>query len=164
MHLLLGNSEQLLTNFIEVLAQDACADRGLVRTTAVRTVEALILEGLTGRFDLAIVVPRNLIPDGASIRIYNPFSEAAQAVRILKKRSAMPIVAAATLEDDSAEARILWEAGVDGLMGLPFHPQQFASTIHQALGRRGPRELNKTLKISQWLRDEASARTARASC
>ncbi len=143
MHLLLGNSERLLTNFIEVLVQDACPERGLVRTTGVRTIEAFILEGLTGRFNLGIIIPKNLLPDGAATRIYNPYSEAAQAIRVLKKRCSMPIIAAAAVEEHSIEVQMLRAAGIDGLVELPFHPDQFAAAIHEVVNRKSQQEVRK---------------------
>ncbi len=149
MHLLLGNSDRLLTNFIEVLVQDACAERGVVQTTSVRTVEAMILEGLTGRFDLGIIIPKNLVPDGTSTRIYNAYSEAGQGIRILKKRCSMPIIAAAAVGERSVEAQILWDSGVDAVVGLPFHPAQFCSTILEVVNRKEHKEVRKRPRVSR---------------
>ncbi len=134
--LLLGNSEQLLTNFIEVLVQDACADEGLVETSSARTVEAVILKGLTGRFDLGIIIPNNLIADRAPSSRQDAFSEAAQAIHILKKRCSMPIVATAAFRERCLEERLLWEAGADRVLPLPFHPDQFARIIRDMLRKQ----------------------------
>ena len=133
MHLLLGNSEQLLSNFIEVLVQDACAHAGLVTSSSVRTVEGLILQGLTGRFDLMIVVPNNLVPDSSYPRGYDAFGEAGQAIRIVKKRCGMPSVALAAFGDRSREETILRAAGADCVLELPFHPEEFARTVRDLL-------------------------------
>jgi len=135
MHLLLGNSEQLLTNFIEVLAQDACAEEGLVSTTSVRTVEALILQGLTGRFDLAIVIPNNLVPDSIYVRERDAFSEAAEAVRILKKRCPIPVLVAAVFNQRPKEETLLRQAGADSVRELPFHPEELAGKLRDLLKR-----------------------------
>jgi len=137
MNLLLGNSEQLLTNFVEVLVQDACADMGIVTSTSVRTVEGLILQGLTGRFDLVIVIPNNLVPDPTCARAYDPFAEAAEAIRILKKRCGMPVLVAAAFNGRTTEEAILWRAGADRVLELPFHPDEFASTVRDLLTHSG---------------------------
>ncbi len=133
MHLLLGNSEQLLSNFIEVLVQDVCADAGLVTSSSVRTVEGLILQGLTGRFDVMIVVPNNLVPDNTYPRGFDAFGEAAQAIKIVKKRGKLPIVAVAAFGNRAREEAILREAGADCVLELPFHPQEFARTMRSLL-------------------------------
>jgi hypothetical protein len=135
MNLLLGNSEQLLNNFIQILVQDACADEGIVTSTSVRTVEGLILQGLTGRFDLVIVIPNNLVPDGTSTRAYDAFAEAGEAIQILKKRCGMPILVAAAFGERTTEEPLLWRAGADRVLELPFRPDELAGAVRDLLKR-----------------------------
>ncbi len=132
-HLLLGNSERLLSNFMEVLTQDACADQAVVAIQSVRTVEGLILQGLTGRFDLMVVVVNNLVPDRTFPQSQDAFAEAADAIRLVKKRCGLPVLAIAAFTDRLQEEALLRRAGADRLLELPFHPHEFASTVWELL-------------------------------
>src|SRR5262245_5751929 len=110
-NLLLGNSEGLLNNFIEVLVQDVCEDHGTLHCTAIETIDQLILHGASGRFDLIIMIPNNLAPESTRPAKSDPFAEAGRAIRALRAKCPTPIIVIAAFDNRPEQESMLCSAG-----------------------------------------------------
>src|SRR6266853_1765334 len=119
--LLLGNWEGLLNNFIEMLVQDACKARGPIESIRTVTIDEFTHEGLTGRYDLAILIPNNLAPEWMVPTAFDAFGEGSKAIRRVRARCATPIVAISAFDRQDEEERLLLEAGAACVLELPFN-------------------------------------------
>ena len=132
-NLLLANSEGLLNNFIQVLVQDVCEDHGTLNCTSTETVDELISYGVTGRFDLIILIPNNLAPGWMLPANYGPFGEACRAIRTLHSKCATPIIAIAAFENRAKQESLLLSAGAAVVLELPFHPPALMASVGRLL-------------------------------
>ncbi len=130
-HVLFGNSEGLLNDLMEVLVQQACGQK--VASTCTRTIEDLIRQGASGKFDLVIIVPNNLIPPSPCGSGYDAFAEAAQAIQTMKERHAIPVLALAAFNKQGEQHR-LRKTGADLLITLPFQASDFLGAVAALLG------------------------------
>ena len=61
-HILIGNCENLLNDFIEALFQEVCQGKAAVKFTRVARVGDFVERACEAEFDLIIQVPHNLFP------------------------------------------------------------------------------------------------------
>jgi CheY-like chemotaxis protein len=132
---LLGNSEGLLNNFMEVLLQDACAEIARVHCTWTKTLDEFLLHGASGRYDVAVVIPNNLMPALApgEPRLYDAVAETAAAIRQLRKRSATPVITVGVFDRRAEQEKLLLEAGAATVLELPFSPKLLSEAVRKVL-------------------------------
>ncbi len=129
--ILLGNTEGLLNNFLEVLLRDACGDHSQVRCTRTGTREEFAVSAVSGRFDLGIMIPNNL--PNASMGL-NRFAEACQAIRHIKRKCPVPLLVVAAFDERPQQEAALIGAGADAVLELPFQPAELQSLACRLLG------------------------------
>ena len=62
-HILIGNCEELLSDFIEALFQEVCEGKAAVQCTRTARVGEFVRQACDTEFDLIIQVPHNLFPE-----------------------------------------------------------------------------------------------------
>ena len=65
-HILIGNCEELLNDFIEALFQEVCRGKAAVTFTKTARVGEFVERACDTEFDLIIQVPHNLFPELAA--------------------------------------------------------------------------------------------------
>jgi hypothetical protein len=61
-HILIGNCEELLSDFFEALFREVCEGKAVLQCTRTRQVSEFVRQGCETEFDLVIQIPHNLFP------------------------------------------------------------------------------------------------------
>jgi DNA-binding response OmpR family regulator len=130
LNVLLCNSDRRVANLIEALVRDVCYNQAVVNCTRSAQVEDFIIQARERECDLIIVAPDDLLLAGGRRVPRGSISEAVRAVREIRERRGMPIIAVGI----SAEFEVaLLEAGVDRVMEIPFNCDKLKSAVRQVL-------------------------------
>ena len=130
LNVLLCNSDRRVNNLIEVLVRDVCYNQAVVNCIRTAQVEDFIIQARERECDLIILAPEDLLP--AANRRVPPgsISEAVRAIREIRARRVMPIIATGTSAENEL---LLLEAGADRVMDLPFNCDKLKSAVREAL-------------------------------
>ncbi len=132
--ILLGNSEGLLSDFLQNLIQDTCGEHCLVCCTRAVRLEQFMLYAVSRRFDLAVMIPNNLPAEPSGLASLNAFGEACHALRHLQRRAVLPILAIGAFDQPAEQKAALLAAGARCALDLPFVPGEVQAAIRDALG------------------------------
>src|ERR1035438_6452285 len=112
-HILIGNCEELLNDFIEVLFQEVCRGKAVVKCTKTARLGDLIRKACDTEFDLIIQVPNNLFPEVAAPTPMGLLGEGIRAIRTIKSKRPTPVIVIVALEERTRYEPLLLEAGAD---------------------------------------------------
>jgi hypothetical protein len=132
-HILIGNSEKLLSDYIEALFHEVCGGRAAVRCTRAAQVDDFIRQGCETRFDLIIQVPHNLSPASSARTPMGFLGEAACAIRAIKSTRPAPVIAIVAPEARARYEPLLLEAGADCVLELPFGGHELTHAVGRLL-------------------------------
>jgi hypothetical protein len=139
-HILIGNCEELLSDFIESLFQEACEGQAEVQCIRVGRVGEFTARACEGDFDVAIQVPPNLFPEVSAPTPIGLIGESIHAIRAIKERRPMPIIALVAAEERTRYEPILLEAGADCVLELPFAREELREAMARMLRLPARRE------------------------
>ena len=132
-HILIGNCEELLSDFIETLFQEVCDGQSIVLCTRTARVGELIREGCSKKFDLVILVPHNLVPEESAPTPMGLLGEAIRAVRTIKSQNPAAVITIVAPEARARYEPLLLEAGADCVLELPFDGEELRSAVGRLL-------------------------------
>ena len=132
-HILIGNCEELLNDFIEVLFQEVCRGKAAVKFTKTARVGDFVQRACDTDFDLIIQVPHNLFPALTAPTPMALLGEGIRAVRTIKSKRPVPVIAIVALEERARYEPLLLEAGADCVLELPFEGDQLSSAVGRLL-------------------------------
>ena len=135
-NLLLANSERTLNQLIETVVMDACWPQATVERVRVARIEDFVRQGCSDDFQLIVLVMGNLLPALGQEGPRASFEDALEAVRKIRHQTEAPIIA---LSADGEHELPLLEAGVDGVIGLPFSREQLGAEVRGVLRLRQQR-------------------------
>jgi len=132
-HILIGNCEELLNDFIEVLFQEVCRGKAAVKFTTTARVEDFVQRAGDTEFDLIIQVPHNLSPESAAPTPMGLLGEGIRAIHTIKAQHPAPIIAIVAPEERARYEPLLLEAGADCVLELPFAGEELRSAVGRLL-------------------------------
>lgn len=132
-HILLGNSEALLNDFIEALFREVCQGRAAVKCTRTAQIGEFSRLGCENAFDLVIGVPANLRPEVSPPTPMGRLGEGLRAIRAIKSKRPAPVIAIVRLEERARYEPLLLEAGADCVLELPFDGEELTSAVTRLL-------------------------------
>jgi CheY-like chemotaxis protein len=132
-HILIGNCEELLSDFFETLFQEACGDQGTVRCTRAARVGEFVQQACEGGFDLIVQVPQNLFPEVSAPTPIGLIGESIRAIRTIKAKRPAPVIAILALAERVRYEPVLLEAGADCVLELPFAGDELRSAVGRLL-------------------------------
>jgi hypothetical protein len=130
LNLLTGNSDRSICNLIEVMVLDVCYNRASVKTTRAVRIDELAHKACREEFDLMIFAPDNLLPPPGLDLCPQRIVEAIDQIRRVRAPSKMPIIGFAVSPEQEFA---LTEAGVDCVLGLPFHREELKAAVELRL-------------------------------
>ena len=146
-HILIGNCEELLNDFIEALFQEVCTGQAAVQCTRTARVGDFVRQGCDAEFDLIIQVPHNLFPAVNAPTPMGLIGEGIGAIRAIKSKRLAPVIAIVALEERARYEPLLLEAGADCVLELPFEGDELSSAVARLL--KLPTRLEH-LELTQW--------------
>jgi CheY-like chemotaxis protein len=132
-NILIGNCEELLNNFIEALFQEVCRGKADVRFTKSARVGDFVQRACNNTFDLIIQVPHNLFPELTAPTPMGLLGEGVRAIRTIKSKRPVPVIAIVALEERARYEPLLLEAGADCVLELPFEGEELTSAVGRLL-------------------------------
>ena len=132
-HILIGNCEELLNDFIETLFQGVCEGQAAVRCARTARVGDFVRHGCDREYDLIIQVPHNLFPETSAPTPIGLIGESIRAIRTIKAKRPTPVIALVALEERARYEALLLEAGADCVLELPFAGEQLRSAVSRLL-------------------------------
>jgi CheY-like chemotaxis protein len=132
-HILIGNCEELLNDFIEALFQEVCQGKAAVKFTTTPRVSNFVQRACDTEFDLVIQVPHNLFPELTAPTPMGLLGEGLRAIRTIKSKRPAPIIAIVALEERARYEPLLQEAGADCVLELPFAGDELSSAVARLL-------------------------------
>jgi CheY-like chemotaxis protein len=132
-HILIGNCEGLLNEFIEALFHEVCRGKAAVQCTRTARVGDFVERACETDFDLIIQVPHNLFPEVSAPTPMGLLGEAIRAIRTIKSERPAPVIAIVALEERARYEPLLLEAGADCVLELPFAGDQLRSAVGRLL-------------------------------
>ena len=132
-HILIGNCEELLNDFIEALFREVCQGKAAVKFTRTARVGDFVQHACETEFDLIIQVPHNLSPELTAPTPIGLLGEGLRAVRTIKSKRPVPVIAIVALEERARYEPLLLEAGADCVLELPFEGDQLSSAVGRLL-------------------------------
>jgi DNA-binding response OmpR family regulator len=129
-NVLLCHSDRRVSNLIEVLVRDVCYNQAVVHCARTVRVEDFIIQARERECDLIILAPDELLPCQGQRAPRGSIVEALRAVREIRERRAMPIVATSVA---AGQESLLLEAGVDRVLELPFNCDRLKMVVREAL-------------------------------
>ena len=130
LNLLIGNSDRGISNLVEVMVLDLCYNRASVNTTRAARIDELAHKACREEFDLMIFAPENLLPAPGLESCPERTLEAIRQIRRVRIPRKMPIIAFSVSPEREYH---LTEAGVDCVLGLPFHPEELKAAVELRL-------------------------------
>ncbi len=132
-HILIGNCEELLTDYIEALFQEACEGQAAVECTRTTRVGEFLRQGCDRELDLIIQVPNNLFPEVSAPTPIGLLGESIRAVRAIRAKRTTPIIALVAVEERGRYEPLLLEVGVDCVLELPFEGDELRTAVSRVL-------------------------------
>jgi CheY-like chemotaxis protein len=132
-HILIGNCEELLSDFIEALFQEVCKGKAAVQCTRAPRVGDFVQQGCDREFDLVIQIPHNLFPEVSAPTPMGLLGESLRAVRAIKSKGPTPVITIVAPEERARYEPLLLEAGADCVLELPFEGDELRSAVAQLL-------------------------------
>jgi DNA-binding response OmpR family regulator len=132
-HILLGNCEELLNDFIEALFREVCEGKAVVKCTRAARAGDLVRQARDREFELVVQIPHNLLPEVSAPTPMRFIAEAIQSIRTIKSERPVPVVTIVGPEERSKYEPLLLEAGADCVLELPFDGDQLTSAIGRLL-------------------------------
>ena len=129
-NLLLANCDQRINKIVEVVVHDVCYNQAVVHPRRTSRVDELLHLGSRDEFDLIIVAPEHLLAEPSRRVSFVSVAEVARAIRLIKARSASPIIAVGVAEEDEFG---LLEAGAENSFGPLFDPEALKSAVRDVL-------------------------------
>jgi hypothetical protein len=130
LNLLIGNSDRSICNLIEVMVLDVCYNRASVKATRAVRLDELAHKACREDFDMMIVAPDSLLPAPGLEPCPQRIVEAIHQIRKVRTSLRMPIVAFSVSPEQEFP---LTHAGVDCVLGLPFHPEELKAATELRL-------------------------------
>jgi DNA-binding response OmpR family regulator len=137
-HILIGNCEELLSEFIEALFREACDGQAVAECTRATRMGDFLRLGCEREFDLIIQVPHNLFPEVNAPTPIGLIGESVRAIRAIKVRRPVPIIALVALEERARNEPLLLEAGADCVLELPFGGAELGAAVGRLLQLPAP--------------------------
>ena len=131
--ILIGNCEELLSDFIEALFEEVCDGKAAVHCTRTGRVSDFVRQGCDAEFDLVIQVPHNLFPAVNAPTPMGFIGEAIRAIRTIKSKHQAPVIAILAPEERARYEPLLLEAGADCVLELPFEGDELNSAVARLL-------------------------------
>ena len=132
-HILIGNCEDLLNDFIEALFQEVCEGEAAVQCSRTARVGDFVQEACAREFDLVIQVPHNLLPEVSAPTPMDVVGEAIRAVRAIKSKGLTPVITIVAPGERERYEPLLLEAGADCVLELPFDGCELRSAVARLL-------------------------------
>ena len=132
-HILLGNCEDLLNDFIEALFREACEGKAIVQCARAARAGDLVRLACEREFDLVVQVPHNLLPGFCEPTPIGFIAAAIRSIQTIKSRRPVPVIVIVAPEERSKYEPLLLEAGADCVLELPFDGDQLASAVDRLL-------------------------------
>ena len=132
-HILIGNCEELLSDFIEALFREVCGSKAVVRCSRAARAGDLVRQACNKEFDLVVQIPHNLLPEVSAPTPMRFIAEAVCSIRSIKSKRSVPVVTIVAPEERSKYEPLLLEAGSDCVLELPFDGDQLTSAVGQLL-------------------------------
>jgi DNA-binding NarL/FixJ family response regulator len=136
LNLLIGYSDRSVCNLIEVMVLDLCYNRASVNTTRAVRIDELAHKACREEFDVMILAPDNLLPPPGLDLCPQRIIEAIDQIRKVRPSRKMPIVAFSVSPEHEFG---LTDAGVDCVLGVPFHPEELKAAVELRLNLPGAR-------------------------
>lgn len=130
LNLLIGNSDRSICNMIEVMVLDVCYNRASVKSTRAARIDELAHNACREDFDFMIFAPEDLLPAPGLELCPQRIIEAIQQIRKVRPPRKMPIIAFSAPPECEFP---LTHAGVDCVLGLPFHPEELKAAVELRL-------------------------------
>ncbi len=146
-HILIGNCEELLNDFIQSLFQEVCEGQAEVRCIRTARMGDFVRHGCERELDLIIQVPHNLFPEMSAPTPIGLIGESIRAIRTLKSKRPTPVITLVALEERARYEPLLLEAGADCVLELPFAGDELRSAASRLL-RLPPRV--KSFSSGRW--------------
>lgn len=105
---------------------DLCYNRASVGTTRAVRIDELAHKACREEFDVMIFAPDNLQPPPGLDLCPQRIIEAIEQIRKVRPPSKMPIIAFSVSPEQEF---VLTEAGVDCVLGVPFHPEELKAAV-----------------------------------
>ncbi len=131
--ILIGNCEELLSDFIEALFQEACSGQASVECVRKAKVREFVAQGCEEDFDLVIQVPHNLFPEVSAPTPIGLIGESIRSIRAIKARRSAPLISIVAAEERGRYEPLLLEAGADCVLELPFGGEELRTAVAQLL-------------------------------
>ena len=119
-HVLLGNCEGLLSDYLEALLNEVYGPCAVVQCTRTSWLEEFQRHCRTRSFDLLVLIPSNLRCEDGKTAALNRTAAVVGLIRSLKSRRSPPLLALAVANQRAYEEPLFLDAGVDLVLGLPF--------------------------------------------
>jgi hypothetical protein len=132
-HILIGNCEELLSDFIEALFREASGAQGALHFTRTARVGDFLRDGCDRDFDLIIQVPHNLFPEVSAPTPIGLIGESIRAIRAIKAKRSAPLIAILAVEERARYEPLLLEAGADCVLELPFEGEDLRAAVRRLL-------------------------------
>ena len=146
-HILLGNCEGLLNDFIEALFREVCEGKAVVKCARAARAGDLVRQACEREFDLVVQVPHNLLPGFCAPTPIGFIATAIESIQTIKSRRPGPVIVIVAPEERSKYEPLLLEAGADCVLELPFDGDQLASAVGRLLP---PRARLEYLESKRW--------------
>ncbi len=137
-HILIGNCEELLNDFIEALFREACGDQASVQCTRTGRVAEFVQHGCDREFDLVIQIPHNLFPAVSAPTPIGLVGESIRALRTIKAQRPAPVIAIVAPAERARYESLLLEAGADCVLELPFGGDELRAAVGRLLELSSP--------------------------
>ena len=131
--ILVGNCEQLLSDFIEVLFRGACGGDAEVRCSRAVRVGEFVRKACDEEHDLIILVPHNLMPENNPPTPIALIGESIEALRTIRGRTTSPVISIVAAEERKRYEPLLLEAGADCVLELPFDGEDLRQAVIRLL-------------------------------
>ena len=146
-HILLGNGEELLNDFIQTLFQGVCQGQAAVQCSRTPRVSDFVRSGCNSKFDLIIQIPHCLSSELSAPTPMAYLGEGLRAIRTIKSKRPAPIIAIVGFQERARYEPLFLEAGADCVLELPFEGEQLTLAVGSLL--RLPARLQR-LKSKRW--------------
>jgi CheY-like chemotaxis protein len=127
---LIGNTEEVLSDFIAAVIEDYVADRAKVEFVRHTHIEGIQGAASDERFDLLVLVVNNILSRSEAVMksTESRIERVTEFIRANKARSKVPIVAFSGWNPPGLATR-LEQAGADILLELPFKVEQLTELL-----------------------------------
>jgi len=146
-HILIGNSEKLLSDYIEALFQEVCNGQAAVQCIRTAQFAEFVRHGCDEHFDLVVQIPHNLLSAASVPTPMDVIGEGIRGIRAIKSKHLVPVIAMVAPEERARYEPLLLEAGADCVLELPFEGDELRAAVARLL--KLPARLEH-LQSSRW--------------